>query len=203
VQCSIIATQRSGSARGHDAALHTYFPHPEHTMAREGTQKKLERVRPPRVNISYDVETGGAIETKELPFLMGVLADLSGNPKEALPRLKDRKFVEITPDNFDAVLKSMQPRVQFTVENKLQPESGGKIGVDITFESLDDFNPEAVARRVGPLKELLELRTKLADLRGSLQGNDKLEEILQNTLNDASAMKKLESEVGLQGGSDV
>ena len=84
-------------------------------MAREGTQKKLERVRPPRVNISYDVETGGAIETKELPFLMGVLADLSGNPKEALPRLKDRKFVEITPDNFDAVLKSMQPRVQFTV----------------------------------------------------------------------------------------
>jgi type VI secretion system protein ImpB len=177
--------------------------HLERTMAREGTQKKLERVRPPRVNISYDVETGGAIETKELPFLMGVLADLSGNPKEALPRLKDRKFVEITPDNFDAVLKSMQPRVQFTVENKLAPEAGGKIGVDITFESLDDFNPEVIARRVGPLRELLELRTKLADLRGSLQGNDKLDEILQNTLNDASAMKKLESEVGLQGGSDA
>jgi type VI secretion system protein ImpB len=172
-------------------------------MAREGTQKKLERVRPPRVNISYDVETGGAIETKELPFLMGVLADLSGNPKEALPRLKDRKFVEITPDNFDAVLKSMTPRVQFTVANKLQPESGGKIGVDITFESLDDFNPEAVARRVGPLKELLDLRTKLADLRGSLQGNDKLEEILQNTLNDPNARKQLETEVGLQGGSDA
>jgi type VI secretion system protein ImpB len=134
---------------------------------------------------------------------MGVLADLSGNPAEALPRVKDRKFVEVTPDNFDAVLKSMKPRVQFTVANKLQPESGGKIGVDITFESLDDFNPEAVARRVGPLKELLELRTKLADLRGSLQGNDKLEEILQQTLNDAGAMKKLESEVGLQGGSDA
>ena len=171
-------------------------------MAREGTQKKLERVRPPRVNISYDVETGGAIETKELPFLMGVLADLSGNPKEALPRLKDRKFVEITPDNFDAVLKSMQPRVQFTVANKLQPESGGKIGVDITFESLDDFNPEAVARRVGPLKELLDLRTKLADLRGSLQGNDKLEEILQSTLNDADAMAKLKTELGSEGGSN-
>ena len=172
-------------------------------MAKESTQKKLERVRPPRVNISYDVETGGAIETKELPFLMGVLADLSGNPKEALPRLKDRKFVEITPDNFDAVLKSMTPRVQFTVANKLQPESGGKIGVDLTFESLDDFNPESVARRVGPLKELLDLRTKLADLRGSLQGNDKLEEILQNTLNDPNARKQLESEVGLQGGSDA
>ena len=168
-----------------------------------GTQKKLERVRPPRVNISYEVETGGAIETKELPFLMGVLADLSGNPAEALPKLKDRKFVEVNPDNFDAVLKSMKPRVQFTVANKLQPEAGGKIGVDITFESLDDFNPEAVAKQVGPLQELLKLRQKLADLRGSLQGNDKLEEILQNTLNDSGAMKKLESEVGLQGGTDA
>ena len=168
-----------------------------------GTQKKLERVRPPRVNISYEVETGGAIETKELPFLMGVLADLSGNPAEALPKLKDRKFVEINPDNFDAVLKSMKPRVQFTVANKLQPDATSKIGVDLTFESLDDFNPEAVAKQVGPLQELLKLRQQLADLRGSLQGNDKLEEILQNTLNDSGAMKKLESEVGLQGGTDA
>jgi type VI secretion system protein ImpB len=169
-------------------------------MAREGTQKKLERVRPPRVNISYDVETGGAIESKELPFLMGVLADLSGTPAEALPKLKDRKFVEVTPDNFDSVLKNMKPRVNFAVENKLQ-EGGGKIGVDITFESLDDFSPEAVAKQVGPLKELLALRTKLADLRGSLQGNDKLEEILQNTLNDAEAMNKLKAELG-DGGSN-
>lgn len=167
-------------------------------MAREGTQKKLERVRPPRVNISYDVETGGAIETKELPFLMGVLADLSGTPSDALPKLKDRKFVEVTPDNFDSVLKNSKPRVNFAVENKLQ-EGGGKIGVDITFESLDDFSPEAVAKQVGPLKELLDLRTKLADLRGTLQGNDKLEEILQNTLNDAEAMNKLRSEVGPEG----
>ena len=164
-------------------------------MAREGTQKKLERVRPPRVNISYDVETGGAIEKKELPFVMGVLADLSGQPAEALPKLKERKFVEVTPDNFDAVLKSMKPRVQFAVENKLAPESNTKIAVDLTFESLDDFSPEAVAKRVGPLKDLLELRTKLADLRGSLQGNEKLDEILQQTLNDSEAMRKLESEV--------
>jgi type VI secretion system protein ImpB len=152
-------------------------------MAREGTQKKLERVRPPRVNISYDVETGGAVETKQLPFLMGVLSDLSGTP----------------PDNFDTVLKSMKPRVNFAVDNKLQ-EGGGKIAVDMTFESLDDFSPDAVARNVAPLKELLDLRTKLADLRGSLQGNDKLEEILQNTLNDAAAMKKLEAEP--QGGGN-
>jgi type VI secretion system protein ImpB len=164
-------------------------------MAREGTQKKLERVRPPRVNISYDVETGGAVETKELPFLMGILADLSGTPAEALPRLKDRKFVEINPDNFDAVLKSMKPRVNFAVENKLQ-EGGGKLAVDVTFESLDDFSPDAVARNIAPLRELLDLRSKLADLRGSLQGNDKLEEILQSTLNDAAAMKKLEGEMG-------
>jgi len=170
----------------------------ELTMAREGTQKKLERVRPPRVNISYDVETGGAVETKELPFLMGVLADLSGTPAEALPRLKDRKFVEITPDNFDDVLKSMKPRVNFAVENKLQP-GGGKLAVDMTFTSMDDFSPEAVAKNVGPLKELLDLRTKLADLRGSLQGNDKLEEILQNTLHDKDAMKKLQSEIGGDG----
>ncbi len=161
-------------------------------------QKKLERVRPPRVNITYDVETGGAIETKELPFLMGVLSDLSGTPAEALPRLKDRKFVEVNPDNFDTVLKSMKPRVAFTVANKLQGDNpdAGKIGVDITFESLDDFSPDAVAHKVGPLKELLDLRTKLADLRGNLQGNDKLEEILQSTLKDADAMKKLQSEMG-------
>jgi type VI secretion system protein ImpB len=170
-------------------------------MAKDSTQKKLERVRPPRVNISYDVETGGAVETKELPFLMGVLADLTGNPAEALPRLKDRKFVEITPDNFDAVLKSTRPRVNFAVDNKLQ-EGGGKLAIDMTFESMDDFSPDAVAQKVAPLKELLNLRTKLADLRGSLQGNDKLEEILQHTLNDAAAMKKLEGEIGPQGGGN-
>ena len=171
-------------------------------MAREGTQKKLERVRPPRVNISYDVETGGAVETKELPFLMGVLADLSGTPAEALPRLKDRKFVEVNPDNFDEVLKSMKPRVNFAVENKLDP-GGGKLAIDVTFESLDDFSPDAVAQKVGPLKELLDLRTKLADLRGSLQGNDKLEEMLQQTLNDADAMAKLRGEIGNAGGDNV
>ena len=172
-------------------------------MARGGTQKKLERVRPPRVNISYDVETGGAIETKELPFVMGVLADLSGNPAEPLARLKERKFVEVNPDNFDTVLKSMKPRVQFAVENKLQDgDNAGKIGVDLTFESLDDFSPERVAEKVPALKELLELRTKLADLRGTLQGNDKLEELLQQTIHDADAMAKLQGELGTTGGTN-
>jgi len=169
-------------------------------MAREGTQKKLERVRPPRVNISYEVETGGAVEKRELPFVMGVLGDFSGNPAQPLAALKQRKFVEVTPDNFDTVLKAMTPRVQFAVANKLQEgENAGKIGVDLTFESLDDFNPENVAAKVPALKELLDLRTKLADLRGSLQGNDKLEELLQATLNDADAMAKLKGELGPSG----
>lgn len=165
-----------------------------------GTQKKLERVRPPRVNITYDVETGGAIETKELPFVMGVLGDLSGQPTEPLARLKDRKFVEVTPDNFDDVLASMKPHLAYKVANKLTDDpSAGQIAVDLNFRSLDDFSPDAVARQVGPLKELLDLRTKLADLRGSLQGNDKLDEILQNTLSDADKLAKLKDEMGLGG----
>jgi type VI secretion system protein ImpB len=170
-------------------------------MMAQGTQKKLERVRPPRVSITYEVETGGAIEMKELPFVMGVLADLSGNPAQPLPRLKERKFVEVNPDNFDTVLKSAQPRLQFTTENKLNPD-GSKIAVELKFESLDDFSPDKVAEQVKPLRELLELRTKLADLRGRLQGNDKLEEILQETINDADAMRKLRAEIA-PGAADV
>jgi type VI secretion system protein ImpB len=171
-------------------------------MARESTQQQLGRVRPPRVNITYDVEVGGAIETKELPFVMGVLADLTGQPSEPLARMKDRKFVEVTPDNFDDVLASMKPHLAFTVENKLSEDpNAGKLGVDLTFKSMDDFRPDAVARQVKPLNDLLELRTKLADLRGSLQGNDKLDEILQATLQDADKMAKLKQEFGT-GGTD-
>jgi type VI secretion system protein ImpB len=168
----------------------------------ESTQKKLSRVRAPRVHISYDVETGGAIEMRELPFVMGVLGDFTGNPREPLDRLKDRKFVEISPDNFDKVLSSMKPHLQYTVDNKLS-EDGGKIAVDLDFRSMDDFSPESVAQQVEPLKKLLELRTQLADLRGSLQGNDKLEDILQSTLGDAEKLNKLKGELGLDGeGSD-
>ena len=168
----------------------------------ESTQKKLSRVRAPRVHISYDVETGGAIEMRELPFVMGVLGDFTGNPREPLDRLKDRKFVEISPDNFDKVLSSMKPHLQYTVDNKLS-EDGGKIAVDLDFRSMDDFSPESVAQQVEPLKKLLELRTQLADLRGSLQGNDKLEDILQSTLGDAEKLNKLKGELGLGGeGSD-
>jgi type VI secretion system protein ImpB len=112
----------------------------------DSTQKKLERVRPPRIQISYEVETGGAIEMKELPFLMGVMADLSGHAAEPLPRLKERKFVEITPDNFDDTLASMKPRLQLTVENKLSEDADApKLAVELNFRSMDDFSPEQVA----------------------------------------------------------
>jgi len=169
----------------------------------ESVHRKLERVRPPRVHISYEVETGGAIEMKELPFVMGVLGDFSGQPTEPLAKLKDRKFVEVTPDNFDEVLKSMKPHVSFKVDNLLSDEpDAGKLGVDLKFESLDDFSPDAVAQQVEPLRKLLDLRQQLADLRGSLQGNDKLEEILQSTMGDADSLAKLKAELESEGGDD-
>jgi type VI secretion system protein ImpB len=166
----------------------------------ESIQKRLERVRAPRVQISYEVETGGAIEMKELPFVMGVLADLSGQPKEGQPRLKDRKFVEVTPDNFDDVLASMQPHLQIQVDNKLSDDpEAGRFSVGLDFKSLDDFSPDRVAQQVDPIKKLLELRQQLADLRGSLQGNEKLDEILQETISDAESMNKLKGEFDSEG----
>lgn len=136
--------------------------------------------------------------------MMGVLGDFTGQPAEPLAKLKDRKFVDVNPDNFDDVLASMKPHLAFSVENKLSEDpEAGKLSVDLRFESLDDFSPDQVARQVKPLREMLELRTKLADLRGSLQGNDKLEEILQATLSDEEKMKRLKAEVGTEGGSDA
>jgi type VI secretion system protein ImpB len=168
----------------------------------DSTQKKLERVRPPRIQISYEVETGGAIEMKELPFLMGVLGDFTGQPSEPLPKLKDRKFVEVTPDNFDDVLASMKPHLAFSVENKLSEDADApKLAVDLDFRSMDDFSPDAVARQVKPLRELLDLRTQLADLRGSLQTNERLDEVLQATLGDQAKMDQLKTELGLGGGN--
>jgi type VI secretion system protein ImpB len=168
-------------------------------MARESTQKKLERVRPPRVQISYDVEIGNAIELKELPFVMGILGDLSGQPKEALPRLKDRRFVEITPDNFDTVLDSMKPHLAFSVENKLSEDSNsGQLKVDLNFKSMDDFEPENVAKQVKPLKDLLDLRTKLSDLRGNLQTNEKLDELLLDAVSNTDKLNKLKGEMGIE-----
>jgi type VI secretion system protein ImpB len=172
-------------------------------MARESTQHKLDRVRSPRVQITYDVEIGDAIEIKELPFVMGVLGDFTGQPTEPLARLKDRKFIEVNPDNFDQVLEFMKPHLAFSVENKLSEDpDAGNIKVDLHFKNMDDFAPEAVARQVKPLRELLELRGRLTDLRGSMQGNDKLEELLRASVSDKDKLEKLRAEMGLTEGSN-
>ena len=160
------------------------------------TQHKLDRVRPPRVHVTYDVEVGDAIEMKELPFVLGVLGDFTGQPEQPLPRLRERKFVEVNPDNFDQVLEGMKPHLSFSVENKLSEEQDApQLKVDLHFKSLEDFEPENVAKQVKPIRELLDLRTKLADLRGSLQGNDKLEELLMDAVSSTEKLEKLKGEV--------
>jgi type VI secretion system protein ImpB len=158
-------------------------------------------VRAPRVHVTYDVEVGDAIEVKELPFVMGVLADLSGQPTDPLPRLKDRRFVEVTPDNFDSVLESMKPHLAFAVDNKLSDDpNAGQIKVDLNFKSLSDFDPAQVANQVKPLKELMDLRTKLSDLRGQLQTNEKLDDLLMDVVGDKAKLEKLKGELEAQKG---
>jgi type VI secretion system protein ImpB len=170
-------------------------------MAKESVHKKLERVRAPRVHVTYDVEVGDAIEVKELPFVMGVLADLSGQPTDPLPRLKDRRFVEVTPDNFDSVLESMKPHLAFSVDNKLSDDpNAGQLKVDLNFKSLSDFDPAQVAQQVKPLKELMDLRTKLSDLRGQLQTNEKLDDLLMDAVGDKAKLDKLKGELEAQKG---
>jgi len=161
----------------------------------ESTQHKLDRIRRPRVHLTYDVEIGGAIQQKELPFVVGVMADLSGKPDEPLPRLKDRKFVEIDRDNFNKVLAGCKPRLALQVENRLQND-GSKLNFELRFSNILDFEPEQVAKQIAPLRELLAARDKLSNLVNKMDGNEKLEELLQNVIRDTDALKKLSSETG-------
>jgi type VI secretion system protein ImpB len=165
-------------------------------MAKESTQHKLDRVRSPRVHITYDVETGDAIEMKELPFVVGVLSDLSGKPDEPLPRMRDRKFVEIDRDNFDSVLKGMKPRLAYRVDNKLTDDDS-KMAVELRFNRIEDFEPEQVARQVEPLRKLLETRIQLSALLAKADGNDKLSERLQEIIGNTELLKKLSDEAGV------
>ncbi|KHA80797.1 type VI secretion system contractile sheath small subunit [Janthinobacterium sp. BJB301] len=160
---------------------------------KESVQKRLQKVRPPRVQMTYDVEIGDAIENKELPFVMGVVGDFGGNSEVEQKRLKDRKFIGIDRDNFDEVLKGVEPRAAFGVSNELS-DDGGQLRVDLRFKSLNDFRPEAVVEQVAPLRRLLEARTKLADLRNKLAGNDKLEDILNDVLNSTEKLAQLEQQ---------
>jgi type VI secretion system protein ImpB len=163
---------------------------------KESTQHKLDRVRSPRVHITYDVEIGGAIENKELPFVLGVLGDFSGMPEEQLARVKDRKFVEIDRDNFDQVLAAMKPRLAYRVDNKLTND-GSKMGVELRFKGLDDFHPDNVVQQVEPLRKLVEARKKLSDLLSKMDGNDKLEQILNDIVTNTGAQQQLSAELGI------
>ena len=167
-------------------------------MARESIQKKLERVRPPRVQVSYSVEIGDAIEIKELPFVMGVLGDFTGQPTEPLARLKDRKFIEVNPDNFDQVMAGMKPRLAYTTENKLQGD-GSKVGVELKFNSMEDFEPDRIVQQVEPLRKLVEARQKLSDLLSKMDGNEKLETMLEDIMANADKQKALGNELGIDG----
>jgi type VI secretion system protein ImpB len=164
---------------------------------KESIQHKIDRIRPPRVQITYDVETGGAIELKELPFVVGVLGDFNGKPEEALPALKNRKFVEIDRDNFDQVLAGMKPRLSYSTDNKLQ-DDGTKFGVELKFNKMDDFEPDNVVQQVEPLRKLVEARQKLSDLLSKMDGNEKLENILNEVIADAGKQKELSDALGIE-----
>lgn len=167
---------------------------------KDSVQKRLEKVRPPRVQLSYDVEVGDAIEQKELPFVVGVVGDFTGktDPDKPLPKLKDRKFVNVDLDNFDDVMKGAAPAASYRVKNRLSGE-GGEFAVNLKFEKLEDFRPESVVQQVEPLKKLLEARTKLADLRNKLSGNEKLEDLLGDVLNNTEKLQQLGAEAKKSG----
>ena len=160
-------------------------------MAKESSQKFIARNRAPRVQIEYDVEVYGAEKTVQLPFVMGVFSDLSGKPAEPLPPVAERKFLEIDVDNFDERLKSMKPRVALDVPNTLTDQ--GKLAVDITFESMDDFTPGAIARKVEPLRKLLEARSQLSNLLTYMDGKTGAEELIARLLKDPALMQALGS----------
>ncbi len=166
-------------------------------MAKESLQHTLDRVRSPRVQITYDVEVGDALETKEIPFVVGVLADLSGKPEEPLPKLKERKLVEIDRDNFNKVLEGMKPRLAYRVDNKLANDDSS-MSVELKFKSLEDFHPEKVAKQVDPIRKLVEARERLSGLLNKLDGNDKLDELLQEVISSTDSLETLGRETGVK-----
>jgi type VI secretion system protein ImpB len=161
----------------------------------ESVQKKLGRVRPPRVQITYDVETGGAIEKKELPLVVGIMADLAGKPDGAVVPVKNRKFVEIDRDNFNDVCAAIAPRAVLQVTNRLQDDDS-KMNVELRFKKIDDFRPESIVQQIEPLKKLFEARQRLNDLIGKLDGNDDLDALLQDIAKNTDEAKKIKEQVG-------
>lgn len=162
---------------------------------KDSVQKRLEKVRPPRVQLTYDVEVGDSIEQKEIPFVVGVLGEFTGQPNadKPHPKLKDRKFVNVDLDNFDDVMKGMAPQASYRVRNRLSAE-GGEFAVNLDFRAMADFRPESVVHQLEPLRKLLEARAKLSDLRNKLAGNEKLEDILGDVLSNTEKLAALERE---------
>ena len=156
---------------------------------------KLKRVRKPRVHITYDVETNGAQQEKEIPFVMGIMGDYSGDNTENKKALKDRKFSQIDRDNFNEVMNNVSPQVSMKVENTLEND-GSEIGVDLTFKSMEDFEPHKIVEKVDPLKKLMETRNKLRDLLTKADRSDKLESLLEEVLSSTDALAELQSELG-------
>jgi len=165
-------------------------------VAKESLQKKLDRVRPPRVQIRYEVYVGDAMEMKELPFVVGVLGDFTGKPDKPLPALKDRKFVDIDRDNFNKVLAAMAPRLAYQVDDVLSGTPDQKLNIELRFQHMDDFSPENVVKQIPLLRSLLEQRENLKNLSSRLEGNDKLDELLQQVLANSDIRQALAKELG-------
>lgn len=168
----------------------------------ESSQHKLDRTRKPRVHITYDVEIGDAQEMKELPFVVGVMADLSGNPTEPLPKLKERKFVEVDRDNFSDFMKKQNVRAAFKVDSKLSDDPDAQLAIDLDFKSMKDFEPEGVVKQVPALNELLEIRNRLKSLQSRVSSSDEVTDFLKEILTDDSKRDALASELGLGGASE-
>lgn len=166
-------------------------------MSSGSLQHKLDRVRRPRVQITYDVETGGAMRKVELPFVVGVMADLSGQPKEALRPLKERKVANIDRDNFNAVLEKAMPRLALKVDNRLTADNT-KLAVELNFKHIDDFEPARVAAQIGPMKELMDMRLRLVELLAKMEGNDKLESLLADVLGNTEKVMALAKQMGIE-----
>jgi type VI secretion system protein ImpB len=168
-------------------------------VKKEGTQKKLSRIRPPRVQITYDLEVSDAVEKKELPLVVAVMADLAGQPDTPLAPVKTRKFVDIDRDNFNQVMASIGPRLDFAVDNHLDKDKGGKLKAELRFRSLDDLRPESLIQQIEPLRKLFEARQRLNDLVTKLDGNDDLDLLLQDVANNTESQQKIKD--ATQGGN--
>ncbi len=168
----------------------------------ESIHDKLSRVRKPRVHITYDVETEGAMVKKELPFVVGVMGDFSGNNNDNLKPLKDRRFIQIDRDSFDNVLQRMSPKLKLKVDNKLSDDDS-QMSVELAFNSMDDFEPAAIVNQVEPLRQLMETRNKLRDLMTKVDRSEELEELLERVLNNSDDMQKLAADLGgTEGGKE-